>query len=208
MCWRGGLWASPGVTPRPSLNARSSGQTRTEWPSVAGGNPPALIERVAGMKETATPARVAGGNPPALIERIWRRMVPGSSRRVAGGNPPALIERRSPRCCARGRRPGVAGGNPPALIERARLDAVVPGCSCVAGGNPPALIERAGRTPQLPWEAPRASPGVTPRPSLNAGGSGRDRQCDPGVAGGNPPALIERRARMVSDSQREERRRG
>ena len=62
---------SPGVNPRPSLNEvryrtrEVSGVTR-----VAGGEPPALIERSTEFRLTVNPRYgVAGGEPPALIER-------------------------------------------------------------------------------------------------------------------------------------------
>ncbi len=61
---------------------------------VAGGNPPALIERGKLDSRARELMRgVAGGNPPALIERCGCNRRPAPSARVAGGNPPALIER-------------------------------------------------------------------------------------------------------------------
>ena len=89
--------ALPGVPPRPSLNGDDFGPASAGAIGVAGGTPPALIERAATVP--------SGEN--------WRPS-------VAGGTPPALIER-GPSVLGAAAEPGVAGGTPPALIERARL---------------------------------------------------------------------------------------
>ena len=67
-----GLRVSPGVNPRPSLNVfcRSDLPVPSTPGGVAGGEPPALIERLRPGSESAIRRKgVAGGEPPALIER-------------------------------------------------------------------------------------------------------------------------------------------
>ena len=60
---------SPGVNPRPSLNAIEYQGSQGKLISVAGGESPALIERVTSITSSLNTVRVAGGEPPALIER-------------------------------------------------------------------------------------------------------------------------------------------
>ena len=65
---------------------------------------------------------VAGGEPPALIERATTEIATARSLMcVAGGEPPALIERDVSAVVDVERFAGVAGGEPPALIERCRV---------------------------------------------------------------------------------------
>ena len=87
---------SPGVNPRPSLNGLHVSTHLRSKNGVAGGEPPALIERSRSVTVTTRcSAGVAGGEPPALIERcsaMCRQQIP-IWYGVAGGEPPALIER-------------------------------------------------------------------------------------------------------------------
>ena len=112
---------------------------------------------------------------------------------VAGGEPPALIERINRVDYAGIVRSRVAGGEPPALIERNNSTPANSPSSSVAGGEPPALIERSSTSHSAARRWSQVSPGVNPRPSLNAGRlasiAGRSHES---VAGGEPPALIER----------------
>ncbi len=79
--------------------------------------------------------------------------------------------------------------------------------SGVAGGNPPALIERARMARARAVKVP-ASPGVTPRPSLNDHRGAVSAHNEKSVAGGNPPALIERVTKPSYEEMLSWRRRG
>ena len=63
---------SPGVNPRPSLNEiTTAGDTRPSPPVSPGVNPrPSLNVHPPGRVLDTQPRRVAGGEPPALIERV------------------------------------------------------------------------------------------------------------------------------------------
>ena len=63
---------SPGVNPRPSLNAAGELEVDHITPRGAGGEPPALIERSKTASVGGARRSVAGGEPPALIERTRR----------------------------------------------------------------------------------------------------------------------------------------
>ena len=84
---------SPGVNPRPSLNARETAlEQLVADPGVAGGEPPALIERWEVALGALKPHSVAGGEPPVLIERVHRSsLVRPSVGCVAGGESPTHI---------------------------------------------------------------------------------------------------------------------
>ena len=86
---------------------------------------------------------VAGGEPPALIERRTRRRTgAGHPKGVAGGEPPALIERARGITIVKAVKEVSPGVNPrPSLNGPYGVRYwCVP--DSVAGGEPPALIER------------------------------------------------------------------
>ena len=187
--------ASPGVAPRPSLNVRAHLHRQGPAPGVAGGSPPALIERTAAGMRASRPSSASPGVAPRPSLNVRRRDRPlALPFGVAGGSPPALIERTPPRprpSCTRSR---VAGGSPPALIERSPK----PTCRRTGPGRAsPGVAPRpslnAGH-PRHPHgrQRRRASPGVAPRPSLNERQQVVVVDVLGGVAGGSPPALIER----------------
>ena len=169
--------ASPGVTPRPSLNGHLVRPGGHRLRGVAGGNPPALIERPSSAP-AAPPKRtsVAGGNPPALIERPTSpSTTPASAPASPGVTPrPSLNDEES---------------TGPAVVQQAS-----PGVTPRPSLNAQEIVGIAGRH--------QASPGVTPRPSLNDGRGERPPICSSGVAGGNPSALIERPSRRASTAAR------
>ena len=124
---------SPGVNPRPSLNAEADSKLyAASVVSVAGGEPPALIERLTRICTGATMSRVSPGvNPrpslneqPALLVGVPPPVSPGVNPR------PSL---NAVRCCnITDPRLGVSPGvNPrPSLnVQRqARVEAVMETC--------------------------------------------------------------------------------
>ena len=103
---------------------------------------------------------------------------------------------------------GVAGGNPPALIERwTSAGFGAHSGSGVAGGNPPALIERWYQAPNH-YAGPMASPGVTPRPSLNAQSLPIPRNVREASPGVTPRPSLNGPRQRVARGLRRRRRRG
>ncbi len=165
--------------------------------------------------------RVAGGMPPAFIERT--RPARSTSRPrsgVAGGMPPAFIERQSGGWLGSAARDGVAGGMPPAFIERvkawrggmAEVDRALRGAcpppslsvpvepphrhqeeQALRGACPPPSLS-AGLRPARP-HSHHALRGACPPPSLSGGHRRGLPERRRRVAGGMPPAFIERSPR-------------
>ena len=85
---------SPGVNPRPSLNGRSfTGRYACVLKVSPGVNPRPSLNGNGSYVDPRSRSGVAGGEPPALIERLKQRPINLHRNRVAGGEPPALIER-------------------------------------------------------------------------------------------------------------------
>ena len=116
---------------------------KSRWGAVAGGSPPALIERYANyLGRDLSEGQSPGVAPRPSLNVAGVAVAEDDHAPVAGGSPPALIERPAelwPRYLIGGQSPGVA---PRPSLNVTTLHKKRATMTAVAGGSPPALIER------------------------------------------------------------------